>query len=87
MRLLEDNLIYNLKRLSDRHKGDLVIKNRCNHRRIRTFTTYESQGILVGLDGLHLALPQCLCSDCHHGHVCESEAVSHCHLHLFIEST
>jgi hypothetical protein len=87
MRLLEDNLIYNLKRLSHRYKGDLVIQNRCNNRRTRTIATYKSQGILVGLDGLHLALPQRLCSDCDHRSVFESEAVSHCHLHLFIEST
>ena len=63
MRLLEDDLVHNLKFLSHRHKGDLVIENRCNHRRIRTVATYESQGILVGLDGFHLALPHSLCSD------------------------
>lgn len=87
MRLLEDNLIHNLKRLSDRHKGNLVIKNRCNNSCTRTVTTYKSQGILVGLDGLHLALPHRLCSDCDHGSVFESKAVTHCDLHLFIEST
>lgn len=79
MRLLEDDLIHNLKRLSHRHKGDLVIQYRCNNCRIRTITTYESQGIPVGLDGLQLALPHRLCSDCHHWGVFESEAVSHYH--------
>jgi len=79
MRLLEHNLIDNLKGRRNRHKGNFMIQQGCNHSCVGTFASYESQGILVGVDRLHLAFPHGLCPNRHHGSVFEPEAVAHCH--------
>jgi hypothetical protein len=56
-----------------------MIQQGRNHGCVGTFATHESQGILVGLDFLHLTFPHRLCPDCHHGSVFKSEAVAHYH--------
>jgi hypothetical protein len=79
VRLLEDNLIHNLKRRRRGDERNFMVQKCRNDSCIRTLSPYESQGVLIRLDALHLAFPHGLCSDGHHRLVVHSEAVAHCH--------
>ena len=77
--MLEDNLIHNLKRRRHGDKRNFVVQQGRNDSCVWAISPYESQGIPIRLDALHLAFPHGLCSYRHHRLVYKSEAVAHCH--------
>jgi hypothetical protein len=79
VRLLEDNLIHNLKRRRHGDECNLVVQKCCDNGCIWTLAPYKPQGILVRLDAFQLAFPHGLCSYRHHRLVFKPKTVAHCH--------
>ena len=77
MRILEHDLVYNLKPICHGHKCHLVIQYRRDGCVGRTFTSQKLYRILIRLDILHFALSNSLRAYRYHGDIFESEAVTH----------